>query len=150
MAPARGARDPLGTCSSFFSFYNLPHDNGGVLWFSRWSSMCLILSVHLSVIHCPYFHFRVITRIIINVFSPSFVYALILWRSGVVLLLGKFHHFLTELSSRHTIVAGYYRFTFLILFILKTCLYNFDPLKPHFCIVKLGFTGVYIIFLILL
>ena len=34
--------------------------------------------------------------------------------------------------------------------ITKTCLYNFDPLKPHFYIVKLGFTGVYIIFLILL
>ena len=33
-------------------------------------------------------------------------------------------------------------------FITKTCLYNFDPLKPHFYIVKLGFTGVYIIFLI--
>ena len=31
--------------------------------------------------------------------------------------------------------------------ITKTCLYNFDPLKP-FCIVKLGFTGVKIIFLI--
>ena len=30
----------------------------------------------------------------------------------------------------------------------KTCLYNFDPLKPHFYIVKLGFTGVYIIFFI--
>ena len=30
--------------------------------------------------------------------------------------------------------------------IMKTLLYNFDPLKPHFCIVKLGFTGVYIIF----
>ena len=28
----------------------------------------------------------------------------------------------------------------------KTRLYNFDPLKPHFYIVKLGFTGVYIIF----
>ena len=27
-----------------------------------------------------------------------------------------------------------------------TCLYNFDPHKPHFYIVKLGFTGVYIIF----
>ena len=26
--------------------------------------------------------------------------------------------------------------------------YNFDPLKPHFYIVKLGFAGVYIIFLI--
>ena len=32
--------------------------------------------------------------------------------------------------------------------ITKTCLYNFDPLKPHFYIVKLGFTGIYIIFLI--
>ena len=34
--------------------------------------------------------------------------------------------------------------------ITKTCLYNFDPLKPHFYIVELGFTGVYIIFLFLL
>ena len=32
--------------------------------------------------------------------------------------------------------------------ITKACLYNFDSLKPHFYIVKLGFTGVYIIFLI--
>ena len=31
--------------------------------------------------------------------------------------------------------------------ITKTCLYNFDPLKTHFYIVKLGFTGVYNIFL---
>ena len=30
--------------------------------------------------------------------------------------------------------------------ITKTYLYNFDPLKPHFYIVKLGFAGVYIIF----
>ena len=34
------------------------------------------------------------------------------------------------------------------IYITKTYLYNFDPLKPHFYIVKLGFTGVYIIFLI--
>ena len=34
------------------------------------------------------------------------------------------------------------------IFITKTCLYKFDPLKPHFYRVKLGFTGVYIIFLI--
>ena len=33
-------------------------------------------------------------------------------------------------------------------YITKTRLYNFDPLKPHFYIVKLGFTGVYINFLI--
>ena len=32
--------------------------------------------------------------------------------------------------------------------ITKRRLYNFDPLKPHFYIVKLGLTGVYIIFLI--
>ena len=34
--------------------------------------------------------------------------------------------------------------------ITKTRQYNFDPLKPHFYIVKLGFTGEDIIFLILL
>ena len=33
-------------------------------------------------------------------------------------------------------------------YITKTYLCNFDPLKPHFYIVKLGFTRVYIIFLI--
>ena len=33
-------------------------------------------------------------------------------------------------------------------YITKTRLYNFNPLKPYFYIVKLGFTGVYIIFLI--
>ena len=32
--------------------------------------------------------------------------------------------------------------------ITKTRLYNTDPLKPQFYIVQLGFTGVYIIFLI--
>ena len=32
----------------------------------------------------------------------------------------------------------------------ENMLYNFDPLKPHFYIGELGFTGVYIIFLILL
>ena len=36
-------------------------------------------------------------------------------------------------------------------YITKTCLYNFDPLKPYFYIVNLEFTGVYIIsFLFLL
>ena len=40
------------------------------------------------------------------------------------------------------------RFCFAYLSITKTCLYNLDPLKHHFYTVKLGFTGVYIIFLI--
>ena len=31
-------------------------------------------------------------------------------------------------------------------YITKRYLYNFDPIKPHFYIVKLGFTGVYLFF----
>ena len=37
---------------------------------------------------------------------------------------------------------------FVYRFITKTRLYSFDSLKPYFYIVKLAFTGVYIIFLI--
>ena len=33
---------------------------------------------------------------------------------------------------------------------MKTCLYNFDPLKPHFYNAKLGFTGYTLFFLFLL
>ena len=35
-------------------------------------------------------------------------------------------------------------------YIMLTCPCNEDPLTPHFYIVKLGFTGVYIFFLFLL
>ena len=53
------------------------------------------------------------------------------------------HHFLSNKSkSPHKPNAGYQ------IIITKTRLYNFDPLKPHFYTVKLGFTGVYNIFLI--
>ena len=41
-----------------------------------------------------------------------------------------------------------FSFEMSVFFITKTRLYNFDPLNPHFYIVKLGLTGVYIIFLI--
>ena len=61
------------------------------------------------------------------------------------------HHFLLQrvkISYRQPILAIYNVPLFLLQSITKTCLYNFDPLKPHFYIVKLGFTGVYIIFLI--
>ena len=34
--------------------------------------------------------------------------------------------------------------------ITKTCLYNFDPIKPHFYTVKLGFIGVYIFFIFII
>ena len=44
--------------------------------------------------------------------------------------------------------AGQYLYQHAYLLITKTRLYNIDPLKPHFYIAKLGFTEVYIIFLI--
>ena len=57
---------------------------------------------------------------------------------------GGHSSFVALLNSTSTIL---YAVLFYVI-ITKTCLYNFDPLKPHFYIVKLGFTGVYIIFLI--
>ena len=56
----------------------------------------------------------------------------------------RLHCYLAKTLSRMRCLTE--RFGYLL--ITKTCLYNFDPLKPHFYIVKLGFTGVYIIFLI--
>ena len=50
--------------------------------------------------------------------------------------------------KRHKKVINYSKQTQFIRCITKTRLYNLDPLKPHFYMVKLGFTGVYIIFLI--
>ena len=43
--------------------------------------------------------------------------------------------------KRERVMGGEDKFT-------KIHTYNFDPLKPHFYLVKLGFTRVYIIFLI--
>ena len=56
-----------------------------------------------------------------------------------------------KILSDYPILSGAmttFRYITKLLLITKTCLYNFDPLKPHFYIVKLGFTGVYIVFLI--
>ena len=49
----------------------------------------------------PYFHFWTITWVNINEFSPNLVCALILWRSGLELQMGKFRQLLTELSAHH-------------------------------------------------
>ena len=54
----------------------------------------------------------------------------------------------TPLSRQHSLVETDYEIFLRSFPITKTYLYKFDPLKPHFYIVKLGFTGVYIIFLI--
>ena len=50
-----------------------------------------------------------------------------------------YHYFKTGPGQQHFYMAA----------ITETCLYNFDPLKTQFYIVKLGFTGVCIICLII-
>ena len=51
--------------------------------------------------------------------------------------------------ARRKVLHGAAQMAFIYV-ITKTYLYNYDPLKPYFYIVKLGFTGVNFIFLILL
>ena len=45
----------------------------------------------------------------------------ILWRSGLGLLMGKFHQFLTELSARNMIMAGYYGL--MLLLVIQFCIW---------------------------
>ena len=71
---------------------------------SRWSSVCpsVCPSVRPSYV-CPSgFRFRMITLVNINAFSPNLVCTLILWRSDLGLLMGKFRQNFTELSTRDT------------------------------------------------
>ena len=51
------------------------------------------------------FRFRAKTLVSIYGFAPNLIYALILWRSGLVLLMGKFRQLLIGLSARHTSVC---------------------------------------------
>ena len=62
-----------------------------------------IFDSYLPVTH-QYFHFWMITLVNINEFSPNLVCAWILWSSALVLLMGKFYLFLTELSAHNTSV----------------------------------------------
>ena len=59
------------------------------------------LDVRVSV-RPSVFHFRMITWVNINGFSSNLVCVLILWRSGLGLLMGKFRQFFTELSAQNT------------------------------------------------
>ena len=67
----------------------------------------------------------------------NIVYYYFLWLFCFVLLIKEKSNVCKELQLKGQTIT-------------KTCLYNSDTLKPHFYIVKLGFTGVYIIFLFLL
>ena len=92
-------------------FYTPPHNSGGVLWFHV-GRPCVRPSgrpsyVHPSVHLSVRFRFRVITSVNINGFSPNLICALILWRSGLGLLMGKFRQIFTELSARDTPIFSF-------------------------------------------
>ena len=71
----------------------------------------------------------------------SFYQSFILHKPAKCSVFSPYNDVISECSIFSSIYGLYITIT-------KTCLYNFDPLKPHFYIVKLGFTVVYIIFLI--
>ena len=48
-----------------------------------------------------------ITLVNINGYSPNLVCALVLWRPGFGLLMGKFLQFLTELSAHNTFIFSF-------------------------------------------
>ena len=61
-----------------------------------------------------------------------------------------FDYFKTRIPLESGLGDGCIPANYCAAYITKTCLYNFDPLKPHFHIVKLGFTGYTLFFLFLL
>ena len=67
----------------FFHFYTLSHNSGRVLWFHI-GCPCVCPSVRHTYV------------------SPNLVCALILWRSGLGLLMGKFRQIFTESSALDT------------------------------------------------
>ena len=87
----------------FIAFYTTPHDSVGVLWFH----VGYCVSVRPSVVRPSVLRFRMKTWVNINGFSPNLVRALILWRSGLGLLIGKFRQSFTELSARDTPVFSF-------------------------------------------
>ena len=64
-------------------------------------------SISRTSIRPTIFRFLMITWVNVNGFSPIFVYALILWRYGFGLLMGKFHLLLTKLSARDTPIFSF-------------------------------------------
>ena len=93
-------------CEVVKSFYTPPHNSGGVSWFHvgrQW----VCPSIRRTSVRPSIFRFRMITWVNINGFSPNLVCALILWRSDLELLMGKFHQFLKELSAQDTPIFSF-------------------------------------------
>ena len=83
-----------------FLFDTPPHNSGGILCFSLLVSICspvclpICLPVFLSALG-----FHSLTWIVFNEFYPDLAYTYISGGSGLGLLMGKFHQFLTAFSA---------------------------------------------------
>ena len=79
---------------------------------------------------CLYFHFRTLTWVNIKGFSTNMICALMLWRSGLGLLMGQFHNFwLSYLPTSQKwpgIIFSYFLTVFVVVFFLRknSFLYN--------------------------
>ena len=67
---------------------------------ARYYGFTVCPSICHTSVH-TYFHFWTITSVNVNGFSPNLICALILWRSGLGLLMAIFRQFLTELSAHN-------------------------------------------------
>ena len=76
-------------------------------WIITKLGVCIdIVETCLSYVY-PYFCFRTITWVNLNRFSPNSVSALMLWRSGLWLLMGRFCQFFIKLSAGHTSIFSF-------------------------------------------
>ena len=77
------------------------------IWFGSLLGTFLIV---FDRVICPQqicFHLWMITLVNINRFSSNFVFALIIWRSALGLLMCKFCQFLTELSAPYMAIFSF-------------------------------------------
>ena len=91
----------------FFFNYTPPHNSGGLLWVSHWTSVCL--SVRPSYVR-PSVRFSFPDDILSKhkwIFIKLGICTLILGRSGLGLLMGKFCQIFTELSARDTPIFSF-------------------------------------------
>ena len=104
--------------------------------FLLWASYYLLLTFNFWFLHS---NFTLLFAFFLNLSSDWDVW----WvKHAFQVMLFSVHIPLTlHLFWVHVCLSEYCYFC-----ITKTLLYNCDPLEPHFYIVKLGFTGVYIIF----
>ena len=69
--------------------------------------MSVRVSIRRTSVLPSVFRFRMITWVNINGFSPNLVCALILWRSDLGLLMGKFRQIFMELFARDTPIFSF-------------------------------------------